>query len=92
MILIQATIGFLFLMVLMGAALFCTAGTLGFWQAWTYLAVFGGSTILITIYLVIYDREFLIGRLKVGPIAETKRQSRLTLTFFSYNVIFLLHF
>lgn len=75
-LILQAIAGFLFLMLVMGAALFVSAGTLAFWQAWLYLAVFGGCTILITVYLALYDRELLAGRVQAGPVAETRPLQR----------------
>ncbi len=71
-LILQSIAGFAFLMFVMGAALFLSAGSFAFWQAWLYLAVFGGCTILITIYLALYDRDLLAGRVQVGPVAETR--------------------
>jgi protein-S-isoprenylcysteine O-methyltransferase Ste14 len=71
-LILQAIAGFAFLMFVMGAALFLSAGSFAFWQAWLCLAVFGGCTIPITIYLALYDRELLAGRVQVGPVAETR--------------------
>ncbi len=63
-------------MLVMGAALFISAGSMHYWQAWVYLAVFGGCTILITNYLALYDRELLAGRVQAGPVAETRPVQR----------------
>ena len=65
--------GLLFLVLVLALALFACAGTLDFWQAWVYLAVFSVCVILITLYLVIRDRRLLESRLNVGPAAETQR-------------------
>lgn len=69
--------GFAFLMLILAIALFLPAGSLRFWQAWVYLAVFAGCTILITIYLVKNDRELLAGRVQAGPVAETQRTQQI---------------
>jgi protein-S-isoprenylcysteine O-methyltransferase Ste14 len=68
--------GLLFLVLILALALFACAGTLDFWQAWAYLAVFFICVILITLYLVIKDRRLLESRLNVGPAAETQRSQK----------------
>ncbi len=68
--------GLLFLLGVLALALFASAGTLDFWQAWVYLAVFGISVLLITGYLVVRDRRLLESRLNVGPAAETQRSQQ----------------
>lgn len=68
--------GFLFLVLMLGLALFASAGTFDFWQAWLWLAVFSICIILITVYLVIKDRRLLESRLNVGPAAETQRSQQ----------------
>lgn len=72
----QAILGFAFLMLVMGAALFIPAGSMHYLQAWSYLAVFGGCTILITNYLALYNRELLAGRVRAGLVAETRPVQR----------------
>ena len=73
----KTVLGFAFLMLVLALALFLSAGSLDFWQAWVYLAVFAGCTILITAYLVRNDRELLAGRVQAGPIAETQRSQQI---------------
>lgn len=70
---LRAFLGFAFLMLVLALALFVPAGSLAFWQAWLYLAVFAGCTIAITIYLARHDRALLAGRVQAGPVAETQR-------------------
>lgn len=72
-LILQTVSGFVFLMVVMGLALFLPAGSLKFWQGWLYLADFALCTILITAYLIRYDRELLAGRVTAGPVAETQK-------------------
>ena len=57
----------------MGLLLFVTAGTVRYWQAWLFLAVFFAAAILITLYLQTYDPALLQRRVAGGPTAE--RQS-----------------
>jgi len=74
--LLRSLAGLLFLLGILALALFASAGTLNFWLAWLYLAVFASCVILITGYLVAYDRRLLESRLNVGPAAETQRFQR----------------
>ena len=91
-LIVKTISGFAFLMLVLAIALFLPAGSFSFWQAWVYLAVFAGCTILITIYLVNNDRELLAGRVQAGPVAETQRtqqiiQSLASLFFVSLFVV-----
>lgn len=73
----KAIMGLGFLLLVLAIALFVPAGSLSFWQAWVYLAVFAICVILITAYLVRYDRELLAGRVQAGPVAETQRSQQI---------------
>ena len=70
---VKTVAGFGFLMLVLGLALFGAAGTVDFWQAWAYLGVFAGCTVLITAYLARHDRRLLASRVKAGPAAEKQR-------------------
>ena len=72
---VRAWLGIVFLALAMGLLLFGVAGTVHYWQAWVFLAVFFGASTLITIYLMRSDPELLERRLKGGPTAE-KRSSQ----------------
>ena len=61
-LMIRTVLGFLFLMVVLGLALFLSARSFAFWQAYVYLADFAICTILITVYLARNDRQLLEGR------------------------------
>jgi protein-S-isoprenylcysteine O-methyltransferase Ste14 len=76
-LIVRTILGFAFLMLVLAIAIFLPAGSLSFWQAWMYLAVFAGCTILITAYLVRNDRELLAGRVQAGPVAETQRSQQI---------------
>lgn len=76
-LLTQTILGFAFLMLVIAMALFLPAGSLAFWHAWVYLAVFAGSTILITGYLFRHDQELLARRVRIGPTAETEKSQRI---------------
>lgn len=68
--------GFLTLISILALTLFLAAGTLRFWQAWLYLAVFSVCVILITAYLFQYDQGLLASRVLAGPIAETEKSQK----------------
>jgi protein-S-isoprenylcysteine O-methyltransferase Ste14 len=62
----------LFGAMVLAALLFIPAGTLHYWQAWVFMAVFAGATSVITVYLAIRDPALLERRMKVGPAAEAE--------------------
>jgi protein-S-isoprenylcysteine O-methyltransferase Ste14 len=72
-LILRSIAGLVFLVAMLGLALFAGAGTFAYWQAWVYLAVFFACVLAITVYLVFKDRRLLESRLNVGPAAETQR-------------------
>ena len=62
--------GLLFLLLVMATLLFFPAWTVGYWQAWVFLAVFGASALAITLYLMKNDPKLLERRVSAGPAAE----------------------
>lgn len=69
--------GFFFLLLVLALALFLPAGSLSFWQAWVYLAVFANCTLLITVYLAHYDPQLLASRVRGGPAAERQQSQQI---------------
>src|SRR5262249_25003054 len=67
-----------------------SAGTLHYWQAWLYLGVFIGASVLHTLYLMKHDLALLQRRLKGGPTAEKERAQQIILLCTSIGVIALL--
>lgn len=82
-LIVRSIAGLLFLLLMLGLALFASARTLDFWQAWVYLAVFGISVLLITLYLFARDTRLLESRLSAGPAAETQRSQQVIQAFAS---------
>jgi len=74
---IKSLAGLLNLLVIMGAALFLTAGSTDYMAAWYYLAMFFGCVIVITVYIFIYDKQLLQSRLKVGAMAEKRKTQKI---------------
>jgi protein-S-isoprenylcysteine O-methyltransferase Ste14 len=56
--------------LVMAALLLVAAGTVDYWQAWIFLAVYFGSSLAITLYLMRADRKLLERRMRGGPRAE----------------------
>jgi protein-S-isoprenylcysteine O-methyltransferase Ste14 len=65
------------LVVVMGLLLFIPAGTLHYWQAWVYLSIFTGASVLITLYLMRNDPGLLERRMRSGPRAEKRPTQKL---------------
>jgi len=58
------------------------AGTVRYWQAWVYLAIFFGASGLTTIYITRNDPGLLERRMRGGPTAE-KRPAQRVIMFFT---------
>jgi protein-S-isoprenylcysteine O-methyltransferase Ste14 len=55
-----------------GLMLFVPAGTVHYWQAWIFLAVFALTTWIPSVYLMRTKPAALQRRLRAGPLAETR--------------------
>ncbi|HKC42599.1 MAG TPA: isoprenylcysteine carboxylmethyltransferase family protein [Burkholderiales bacterium] len=86
----RAWVGLAVLVVIMGLLLFVPAGTLGYWQAWVYLATFAVVSVLTTLYLMRSDPELLERRLRGGPTAEKRPAQKLIMLATSIGFIALL--
>lgn len=56
----------------LAAILFAPAGTLNYWQAWVFIAVFTTATLVPSIYLARTNPAALQRRMHAGPRAETR--------------------
>jgi len=83
----RAVVGSLAVLVVMGALLFFTAGTLNYWQAWVYLALFGAASAVITVYLAMKDPALLERRVRGGPTAEKMPNQRIASAIASIGFI-----
>jgi protein-S-isoprenylcysteine O-methyltransferase Ste14 len=68
--------GLLRLLIVLVALLFLPAWTFNYWQAWVFLAVFFGSALAVTIYLVKNDPQLLARRVRGGPSSEKRKSQR----------------
>ena len=78
------------LFLVMAAFLFVSAGTLRYWQAWVYLAVYFTASIAITLYLVKQDPALLARRMSGGPFAEKEPTQQIIMTLTSIGFIALI--
>lgn len=86
----RAWLRLVFLAIMMGLLLFLPAGTVQYWQAWVYLAVFFGASLLITLYLMKKDPGLLKRRLRGGPTAEKEKTQKIIMFFATLGFIALL--
>jgi protein-S-isoprenylcysteine O-methyltransferase Ste14 len=86
----KAFVGLLFLFLVMAALLFISAGTLDYWQAWMFLAVYFGWSVAISLYLVNADPKLLERRMRGGPAAEKETVQKVIMFFVSLGFIGLL--
>jgi protein-S-isoprenylcysteine O-methyltransferase Ste14 len=89
---IKAFVGLLFLLLVMAALLFIPAWTLDYWQAWTFLAVYFGWSLAITLYLMERDPKLLQRRMRGGPAAEKDPNQKIIMIFTSLGFIALMIF
>jgi protein-S-isoprenylcysteine O-methyltransferase Ste14 len=78
------------LVVVMGLLLFLPAGTIRYWEAWAYLSIFTGASVITTLYLMRNDRALLERRMSGGPIAEKRPVQRFIMLCTSICFIALL--
>lgn len=89
---VKAFGGLFFLLTVMAVLLFFSAGTFAYWQAWIFLAVFGASTLAITLYLMKYDPGLLERRIHAGPSAEKEFNQKIIQSFSMFAFLLILIF
>ena len=86
----KAWLALVVLALVMGLLLFLPAGTIHYWQAWLYLSIFTGASLLITLDLMKRDPALLERRLSGGPTAEKQPVQKIIMLFTSLGFIALL--
>jgi protein-S-isoprenylcysteine O-methyltransferase Ste14 len=86
----RAWLALVVLVVVMGLLLFGCAGTVRYWQAWVYLAIFTAASALISLDLMRRDRALLERRMRGGPTAEKRPAQNLIMLGTSVAFIALL--
>ena len=69
------------------ACLFIPAGTLNYWQAWVFVAVFAGSAQALGIYFLIHDRKLVERRMNIGPVVEQRPAQKLISALFMLGFV-----
>jgi protein-S-isoprenylcysteine O-methyltransferase Ste14 len=82
--------GLLALLVVMAALVFVPAGTLDYWQAWTFLAVYFAWSLVISLYLMKKDPALMERRMRGGPFAEKEPAQKIIMVITSVGFIGLL--
>jgi protein-S-isoprenylcysteine O-methyltransferase Ste14 len=82
--------GLLILFLVMALLLFVPAGTLHYWQTWTFLGVYFGASLALTLYLMKRDPALLERRMSGGPFAEKEPVQKIIMSFASLGFIGLL--
>lgn len=82
-LIVKSFLGLIFLVLCLALALFLSAGSLNFWQAWVFLAVWTLCVVLITAYLIRFDQRLLASRVQAGPTAETQKVQQIIQGFAS---------
>ena len=82
----------LFGILALAALLFVPAGTLDYWQAWLFMAVFVCASGATGIYLAIHDPKLLERRMHVGPRAEKEPAQKIIMAFAMIGFVAMLVF
>jgi protein-S-isoprenylcysteine O-methyltransferase Ste14 len=86
----RAWLAFAIVAGVMCALLFGTAETTQYWQAWVYLSIFLGASVLTTRDLMKRDPALLARRMRGGPMFEKERTQQIIMVFASFGFIALL--
>jgi protein-S-isoprenylcysteine O-methyltransferase Ste14 len=84
---IKALAGLAAVVAVLAALLFLSAGTLDYWQAWTFLVAYAAASLAITLYLMKYDPQLLARRVSGGPGAEKLLMQKLIMAVTSLGFI-----
>jgi protein-S-isoprenylcysteine O-methyltransferase Ste14 len=79
-------------LVMFGLLLFLPAGTLDYWQAWVFVAVFTAVTGVPTIYLARTNPAALQRRIRAGPAAEARTAQKIIITASSLGLFGMMAF
>jgi len=89
---LKAFAGSLALLFFTAAALFLSAWTFDYWQAWVFLVVFFGSATAITIYLMKADPKLLERRISAGPLNEKETSQKIIQSFAQASFLLVIIF
>jgi protein-S-isoprenylcysteine O-methyltransferase Ste14 len=86
---LKAWLGVLATPIIFGVLIFLPAGTLDYWKAWVFIAVFSVATALHTLELLKNDPEVLKRRMRAGPGAEQRPAQRIIMVFVMISFLLL---
>jgi protein-S-isoprenylcysteine O-methyltransferase Ste14 len=86
----RAYVSLLVLFIVIALLLFVPAGTLNYWQAWAFLAVYFAASFAITLYLLKNDPRLLQRRMRGGPFAEKQAAQKIIMSLTSVGFIGLI--
>lgn len=86
---IQTVASGLFGVLFFGVLLFLPAGTLNYWQAWVFIAIFLAATLGPSLYLAVTNPATLARRMHGGPTAETRPLQKVIITATFASVVVL---
>jgi protein-S-isoprenylcysteine O-methyltransferase Ste14 len=86
----RAYVSLLVLFIVIALLLFVPAGTLDYWQAWAFLAVYFAASFAITLYLQKNDPRLLQRRMRGGPFAEKQAAQKIIMSLTSVGFIGLI--
>lgn len=87
---LKAWVSLAIMAIVMALLLFIPAGTIDYWQAWVFLAVFFLAGGLHTAYGIKHDPALLKRRMSGGPTAEKETSQRIIMVFASIGFIGML--
>src|SRR4029453_9878819 len=76
--------------VVMCLWLFGSAGTIRYWQAWVYVAIFAVASVPTSVYLMKKDPALLARRMRGGAVFEKEGTQRIIMTLTSLGFIAIL--
>jgi protein-S-isoprenylcysteine O-methyltransferase Ste14 len=79
-------------LIAFGVILFLPAGTLNYWQAWVFIAVFTVANIVPTVYLYRTNPAALQRRMHAGPRAEARTAQKIIITALFVDVFVMMAF
>jgi protein-S-isoprenylcysteine O-methyltransferase Ste14 len=84
---VRGVLANLITLVILLACMFIPAGTLNYWQAWVFAAVFEVSAQALGIYFLMHDRKLVERRMNIGPMAERRPGQKLISALFMLGFI-----
>jgi protein-S-isoprenylcysteine O-methyltransferase Ste14 len=87
---VKALVVFVRRLVFLSLAIFLSAGSLDFWEAWVFLPAFFIPYLLILLYLRSKDPDLLARRLKGSPTAESRTWQKVIMSLMSLGFVLLM--